>query len=126
VPWFLPPVPLPNVGTWILWSRTNTTSLLTPRARISAIARQARREDSRRNGNDNQLWVSAESVRHSINSRFYHEPTAAQPPSSFAEGLELDMHELWHLFYQARCMLPPPRPAHAVHRPLTRYPSEHL
>jgi hypothetical protein len=67
-----------------------------PRARISALVRQAYREEARRGGDDNGLWAFAWSKWQSINSRFYHGVQSA-------EDLEWDMHDLWYLFYEASC-----------------------
>ena len=80
-----------------------------PRGRISALVRQTHRENARRDGDDNQLWVEADSLCRSINSRFHHrhdEPDAAQQhqqtlAADAMERLEWDMHDLWHLFYHA-------------------------
>jgi hypothetical protein len=65
-----------------------------PRARISAMVRQAYREEARLNGNDNHLVDSAWSKWQSTNTRFY---LGAQS----AEDLEWDMHDLWYLYYEA-------------------------
>ena len=65
-----------------------------PRARISAIVRQAYREEARREGNDNHLADSAWSKWQSTNTRFY---LGAQS----AEDLEWDMHDLWYLYVEA-------------------------
>jgi hypothetical protein len=81
-----------------------------PRGRISALVRQTHRENARRDGNDNQLWVEADSLCRSINSRFHyrhHESDAAQQQTlatDAVERLEWDMHDLWHLYYHASSM----------------------
>lgn len=65
-----------------------------PRARISAVIRQHYREEARRGGENNDLWLSAWSKAQSTNTRF-HLGTLS------ADDLDWDLHDLWYLFYEA-------------------------
>lgn len=64
------------------------------RARVSSIARHLEAQSARTAGEDNTLWITADSMVRSINNRFRGGPHA--PIRMF----EWDLHDLWHTYYQ--------------------------
>ncbi|KAK5658026.1 hypothetical protein OQA88_2581 [Cercophora sp. LCS_1] len=75
-----------------------------PRARISAIVRQAYRDEATRGGDNNTLWLSAWSKLQSTNTRFHLGALSA-------DGLEWDLHDLWYLFFEASANISEDNPA---------------
>ena len=67
---------------------------LRSRARVSAIARECYAQSAKEDGNDNDLWVSANSALSSTSLRY----TISSHP---IEKFEWDMHDLWYLYLQA-------------------------
>jgi hypothetical protein len=65
------------------------------RARVSSIARHLEAQSARAEGEDNTLWITADSMVRYINNRFRGGPHA--PIRMF----EWDLHDLWHTYYLA-------------------------
>lgn len=66
----------------------------TPRLRASTMARQSWAEAARREGDDNSLWVSAQSMWMSINNRYSRSQATG-------EDFAVDLHDLWFIYCQA-------------------------
>jgi hypothetical protein len=86
-------------------SITNDTAGITSRLRISAIARAAREESAQRDGDENTLWQSAWSISASLNSRLADLPSPPDPAS-----LDVDMHDLWHMYWYGAIHTAPESP----------------
>ena len=67
---------------------------LSSRAKVSAIARECYAKAAKEGGNDNRLWVTADSTFSSTSLRY----TVSGHP---IEPFEWDMHDLWYLYLQA-------------------------
>lgn len=67
---------------------------LNSRAKVSAIARECYAQSAKEGGNDNNLWVTANSAFSSTSLRY----TRSSHP---IEDFEWDMHDLWYLYLQA-------------------------
>jgi hypothetical protein len=67
---------------------------LSPRAKISAIARECYARVAKEGGDDNRLWVTADSTFSSTSLRY----TISSHP---IEPFEWDMHDLWYLYLHA-------------------------
>ncbi|CAM1505303.1 Fc.00g109400.m01.CDS01 [Cosmosporella sp. VM-42] len=73
---------------------TPTETILSPRMRVSRIWRQDTARAAREGGDDGRLWVSANSMKMSINRRY----SMAQ---GSGDAFNIDLHDLWFLYYQA-------------------------
>jgi hypothetical protein len=67
---------------------------LSSRAKVSAIARECYAQAAKEGGNNNRLWVTADSTFSSTSLRF----TVSGHP---IEPFEWDMHDLWYLYLHA-------------------------
>jgi hypothetical protein len=64
------------------------------RAKISAMIREGWVQSAKEGGNDNRLWEDVFGLVSSVSSRY----TRSDVPSQL---FEVDMHDLWYLFFQA-------------------------
>ena len=69
-------------------------AVMTSRMRISALARQSWAETGASEGDDNSLWISANSMWSSINNRY-------SIGQARGEDFEVDLHDLWFIYYHA-------------------------
>jgi hypothetical protein len=77
----------------------------TSRLRLSAIARAAREESAQMDGDENTLWQSAWSMSASVNSRLAELPSPPDPAL-----LDIDMHDLWHMYWHGAIHTAPESP----------------
>ncbi|KAL2126358.1 hypothetical protein VTI74DRAFT_1125 [Chaetomium olivicolor] len=85
-------------------SITNTANMAN-RIEVSAIVQEACAQSSQRDGAENTMWQSAWSMVASINSRFASVPSAPDPAM-----LDMDMHDLWHMYWHGAVNTEPDSP----------------
>lgn len=73
---------------------TTETTGLTSREKASAMLRQSDARDAKAEGNENMLWQSARSLISNVSLRYTRYKASI-------DLFEMDMHDLWHLYFQA-------------------------
>jgi hypothetical protein len=70
------------------------TTSLTPREKASVMLRHSDARDAKAEGDENTLWQSASSLIPNVSLRY-------TPYKASIDLFEMDMHDLWHLYFQA-------------------------